>query len=430
MKKIVLVVVILSVVLGVFFWKFSGQILEKGKKDTKTITLNFWNLSEDESIMKQVANVFYASHPNIKIIFNKQTLLNYRTRLKTQLDAGGGPDIFEIHSSWLPMFYSDLSQTPDSIMDSNEYSQIFYPIAKDTLTLKNKIYAFPLELDGIAMYYNEDILNAAGVKIPVGWQEFLEDARKMTVKNQVGQIQTSGAALGAVDNIDFWPEIIGSLFLQQTEGNFLNPATKDGAEVLQFYTGFVIDPKNKTWDVNLPSSTNMFAEGKLAFYFAPYKQIQVIQSLNPSLHFKVAPIPQLPNRNFTYSGFWVGVVSSKSMNRKEAWEFLKFLDSPEALKLIAQAHLQAQTSARLSPRIDMSETLVKDPLTGPFVSQALNYKSWYLNSGTSDSGINEEMISIYRNAINGVLQGQDADSSLQGLLVQVKQVLAKYQIAN
>lgn len=427
MKKLALIVIILSLIFGVLFWKFSPQIFNQAEEQ-KQANLTYWGVFEDEAILRPIILAYQSSHPHIKITYVKQSLLNYRTRLQTQIAAGQGPDVFEIHSSFLPMLVNDLTPAPFSVMGDAEFANTFYSSIKDNLVLDGKVYALPLEVNGLVLFYNEDILKAAGIGVPENWQDFIKAAKAVTVRNQEGQIQTSGASLGTASNIDFWPEILGMLFLEQPEGNLKNPANKDGVEVLQFYTSFVTDPRNKTWDTTLPSSTQMFTSGKLAFYFAPISQVNVIKSLNPNLPFKVAPVPQLPGGRVSYGSYWAGGVSKSSTYQKEAWEFLKFLTSSEVQQVIYQQHLQSQTPARISARMDLSSQLSSDPILQTFITQAPYYKSWYLNSQIQDAGINDEMIKLYGKAVNAVLGGESPTEAVRGLETGVKQVLEKYKV--
>lgn len=422
MKKAILAVLLISALLGVLFWRFSGTILQQDEKEDKIINLTYWGLGvgEDEAVFRPIIISYQLQNPKIKVAFVKQSPLNYRTRLQTQLRAGQGPDIFLIHSSWLPMFSGDLSSIAEEVITADEYTKTFYPVAKETLSKGGKIYGIPKEIGGLALLYNEDILKAAGVGVPGTWQEFLDVARRVTVKNTTGQIQTAGAAMGTTANVDFWPEIIGLLFLQQPEGSLTAPANQSGSEVLQFYTSFVTDPKNKTWDVTLPSSSQMFSEGKLAFYFATAAKAAALKAENPNLNFKAAPVPQLPGSRVSYGGFWAIAVSARSPNQKKAWEFVKYLSTSEVL--------QVRSILLPYPRQDMAGLQAGDPVLGAYVSQAPYYKSWYLNSDARDAGVNDEMVKLYEGALNSALQSGDPRGALQPIQPAVQQVLDKYKV--
>lgn len=412
---------VISALLGVLFWRFSGMFLQREREEDKTITLTYWGLGEDEAIFRPIISSYQLQNPKIKVTFVRQSPLNYRTRLSTQLQAGQGPDIFLIHSSWLPMFSGDLSSISEEVMTADEYNKTFYPVAREILSSGGKIYAAPREIDGLALLYNEDILKAAGASVPLTWQEFLDVARRVTVKNTAGQIQTAGAAMGTTSNVDFWPEIIGLLYLQQPDGSLTEPASQSGAEVLQFYTSFITDPKNKTWDVTLPPSSQMFSGGKLAFYFATAAKAANLKAENPNLHFKVAPVPQLPGRKVSYGGFWAIAVSARSQNQKKAWEFVKYLSTPDVL--------QVKSSQLPYPRQDMAGLLAGDPIFGAYIAQAPYYKSWYLNSGARDAGMNDEMVKLYEGVLNSALQGGDPRGALQAIQPGIRQVLDKYKVS-
>lgn len=425
MKYAVAGVIFLSVVLGLIFWKTSSNDSSSKNQENGPIVLNYWGLFEDEETLKPVVEVFEQTHPNISINYVKQSPLNYRTRIQTQIREGQGPDVFRIHNSWIGMFFPDLYPAPDSILSASEFTNTFYTVATDTLTVQGRVYAIPLEIDGLALYYNEDILKAANVSPPKNWLEFIDGAKKMTVKNEQGQIQTSGAALGTTTNVDYWPEIISTLFFQQPNVSLQAPAMPEGGEVLSFYTSFITDPKRKTWDTTLPSSSNMFASGNLAYYFGPSTQAQVFRTTNPSLNFKIAPVPQLGTQA-VWGGFWAEGVSSGSTHPKEAWEFVKFLSSPQALQLIYQQKSQSSLLGKPFPRKDMAELLSTDPILSVYVKQAPIYKSWYLNSGVSDAGINEEVVRIYQQAIDATLQGQDPVGLLDGVQRNTPLIIDKY----
>lgn len=405
------VLVIIAAILGFSFW-MGANFLNK-PKETGPINLTYWGFWDEEKIRPAISE-YIKLHPNIKISYTKQEKTFYRTRVQTQIREGSGPDIFEIRSSWLPMVFSDLAPAPGEILSLDEYSKSFYPVAKDTFTVNDQIYALPLSIDGLALFYNEDILKAAGVNSPKSWQDFLDASAKLTVKDG-GQIKTAGAALGTTNNIDFWPEILGLLILQQPGVNISSPSGAQAAEILKFYTSFVIDPRRKAWDQSLPSSTQAFAGGSLAFYFGTFEKIQEIKTLNPNLKFGIASVPQLPGGQTAWGSFWGEAVSRNSKHQKEAWAFVKFLTQKENI-----------LSLGVPPsRIDMAGS-VSDPILQAFISQGYLYKSWYLNSSISDSGINDEMVSSWKEAIDSVLQGQSPEGALQNLQPKVHGILAKY----
>lgn len=454
MKYLIVGVLAFGVVAGFLFWKFGPSFNQKPEEKIPVV-INIWGLWEDESLFKPVIDEYKKIKPEVSVNYSFQSSQNYRTRTQTKISAGEGPDIYMINNTWTPMFLKSGSITPapKEVFTPGEFSQTFYPVVRDDftnyLTLKSqidasantadknkaltdqfsaqgKIYAIPRGIDGIAMYVNVDILNAAGVSIPKSWNEFRDAAFKLTVVDENGVIKTAGAAIGITGNVDHWSDVVGLLFLQQPGAKIDFPGDQNGADVLKFYTDFAKVSKSRVWDNTFEPSTQAFAAGKVAFYFAPSWRAHELRQINPQLNFKIAPMPQLAGKQVAWANYWGYAVSSKSRFAKESWEFLKFLTSSEAEKLLYGKAAEVRLFGLPYSRVDMQQELINDPLVGAFVSQGPYYKSWYLNSSTRDQGLNDEMIKYYEDAVNSANSNFDPLTSLQTTSKGVQQVLEKY----
>lgn len=425
MKKIIIIVLVLAILFGFLFWKFGPGISLFNKPKQGPVTLTYWGLWEEDNLIKPIIDAYQKQNLNIVINYVKQSSVNYRTRVQTQVRGGEGPDIFRIHNSWMPMFAADLAPAPVEIFNLAEYRSMFYPVVEESFVRSNQILGAPAEIDGLALFYNEDMLNGVGGVPPKNWQEFIDLATKMTVKDQSG-IKTAGAAMGSTGNVDHWSDIIGLLMLQQPGVDLITFSTPAVAEVLKFYTGFVTDPRRKTWDINLPKSTDMFASGRLGFYFAPSWRAHELRVANPNLKFKVSPVPQLVGRQVGWASFWGEAVSKNSKNTAEAWKFVKYLTSAEAEKLAYKEASQIRLFGEPYSQISLQQEIVNDPIVGAFAQQGPIYKFWYLSSNTFDAGINDEMIKYFEDAINATLAGTDSLAALQTVDSGAKQVLDKY----
>ncbi len=425
MKKIIIIVLSLSIVFGFLFWKFAPPLINK--KPTGPIQLTYWGILDEESVIKPIIDVYQKQNPNVVINYVHQSPTNYRLRVQAQLKEGSGPDIFRIHNSWLSMFLKDgnLAPAPGSIFPLSDYKSMFYPVVFSSFSSNNQIYALPYEIDGLALFYNEDMLNAIGGIPPKNWEDFIALSNRMTVKDQNG-IQTAGAAMGTTNNIDYSSDILGLLLVQQPGVDFTNLVTPSVADIFKFYTGFITDPRKKSWEASLPNSTQMFEQGRLGFYFAPSSKVSEIRLVSPSLHFKVVPPPQLPGRSIGWGSFWGEAVSYKSANPEEAWKFIKYLTSSEVQKYMYAQASQNQLLIKPYSMVSLTPELASDPIYGAFVSQGPTYKFWYLNSNTFDAGVNDEMIKVFSDGINATLQGTDPMTALQSVNTGVKQVLDKY----
>ncbi len=401
-KLIVAAALILSILAGVAFWAYTSHSMPT--EQTGPTELTYWGFEEEIEVLP-IIDEYQKLNSEIKISYSRQGLSNYKARVQTQIENKTGPDIFKIHNSWLPLFLDSLSPAPKEVFTTGVYQQEFSQIAYDSFVKDDQILAVPSIVDGLALYVNTDITQAAGVGIPKSWDEFISGAVKITVKDTGGQIKTAGAALGTASNVDFWSDIIGLLLLQQPGVDLNNLSSPQVSEVLSFYTSFITDPRKKTWDTNLPSSTQLFTAGQLAFYFAPSSLVAQIKQMSPNLKFQVAAVPQLPGRQIGWGSFW-GEAVSRNSHQKEAWKFAKFL---------AEKDLGKQA------------LLSTDPLYGPFISQGAIYKFWYLSS-IEDGGINDEEVSLWQTGITQVLAGQSPQVVIQDLAPKSKKILEKYNV--
>ena len=416
----ILIGVVALVVLGVLAFAVLPKLF---KKTAATTTLNYWGLWEPNSVMQAVISDYETQNPNIKINYTMQAPTNYRSRFLTAATSSSPPDIVRIHNTWLPMLRKDLAPAPDSVLQASDLAG-YYPIVQKNFVSSGKIYALPLEIDGLALIYNDDIFKEAGVTPPSDWNSLRKLAFDLTKTNPDTKIiERAGIAMGTTGNIQNWSDILGLLILQNS-GNPGEPSSTAVQDALTFYTLF--STQDKSWDSSQPDSIYAFATGTVAMVIAPSWEVSEIKAINPNLNFKVAPAPVLPSTNAAWASYWAEAVPVSSKNQTEAWKFIKYLSSPAVLQKMYAGASQIRALGEPYPLTSLSSTLSSDPLAAPFVTQGPNYVSWYLASRTYDDGINDELIKYYEDAINAVNNGSTIGSVLKTLDDGVQQVMVKY----
>lgn len=394
------------------------------------VTLRIWGLWEPESVFRPVLADFQKTHPNINVVYQKQVLSQYRERLQARLGTADGPDIFLIHNTWVPMLKNstagDLSPVPSSVMSAGDVEKTFYPTVKSDLRLGSSYYGLPAGFDSLVLYYNEALLKAAGASAPPStWDGLRQLAAKIAVRDAAsGKLKTAGVALGTFENVDHAADILG-LMMVQNGVDFANPTDELAQDALKFFTLFVTD--DKTWDPTWPSSTSAFAAGNLGLYFAPSWRVFEIKAANPSLNFKIAPVPQLAGGQANWSTYWAWAVSAKSVNQAPAWELVKFLTDRASMIKIYGEETKVRLFGEPYPRQDAAALLSSDPFVGPVIAQAQTAKSWYLASNTQDNGINDRIIKYFKDAVNSVLSGTPIKQALDTAAKGVSSVISQYK---
>lgn len=399
-----------------------------GGNQNKQVNLKYWGIWESSTTMSQVIAEYKKIKPNVTITYEKRSPQQYRESLQAQIQNGNGPDIFTFHNTWPIMLKSDLAPAPAAVITAKALKDNYYPVIySDSKNNKQLVIGLPTGIDGLALFWNKDIFNAAGiVNPPSTWQQLSQDASLLTVRDSLGNIRTSGVALGTASNVDNFSDILG-LMIYQNGGDPKNPTGKEGVEALDYYTAFAKGP-TKVWDETLPSSTVAFAGGTLAMYFGQSWRAIDIKNANPLLNFEVVPVPQLENGNTAWASYWATGVSAKSPNVNEAWEFVKYLNDPQTL--ISIYNEDAKSPGRFFgqpyPLKSMGEQLATDPIVGAYIVQAPTMLSFPMASRTYDNGINDQIIKSYEDAINSVLLGGDATTALETVAKNVNAIFTKY----
>lgn len=419
----ILVGLAVIVVLFLIIFKFIPGLFNNSSKQ---VTLSYWGLWEDSPTMQTVIADFEKENPNIKVEYSKQDVKQYREKLSTRIQNGTGPDIYAIHNTWLPVFKDSLLPMSSDVITKDDFLKSFYPTTQKDLVQNGAIYAIPLGIDTLAMYVNTQLLQAAGLPVPINWQDFITASRQLTVKDETGKIQTAGAALGAFDNITHAPDIV-SLLLVQNGANLSNLSSTPTQviDALEFYTSFAKGEGN-VWDATLDPSILSFAKGNLAIYFGYSWDFFAIKAANPSLQFEISAVPHLPGQNQTIASYWAQGISSKSKYQKETFLFMKYLSQKETEQKLYTAESKARFFGQPYANVELAVTLKDNPVVFPFVSQAPGAISSYFASDTYDNALNSQMNTYLGNAVRSILNDTSPATAAETLTAGVSQVQTQY----
>jgi len=427
LMKFLLKKVILAILFALIL---SGCKFIPGINNRDQVSLTYWGLWESATNVNQLISDYQKDHPNVTIVYEKKSHQQYRESLQSRIEAGEGPDIFRFHNTWVPMLEGVLSEVPADVVSSSEFRENFYPaVSSDLRNSQKKFVGVPLEIDGLGLFWNEEIFNAAGINAPPKtWQELTDIASKLTVRGPAGNITTAGVAIGTASNVDHFSDILGMMILQNG-GDPKLPTGQQAADALDYFTSFARG-ESRMWDASLPSSTVAFTGGNLAMYFGPSWRAIEIRNSNPLLKFQVAPVPQLEGGKVAWASYWAEGVSAKSNHQKEAWEFVKYLQQDDVLvKFYSEA---AKTPGRIFgepyPKISMAPKIASDPFLGAFIADAPYMRSAPMASRTFDNGLNDQMIKAYEDAVNSVLKDTRAEDALTTTAKNVKTVLERFGV--
>lgn len=399
---LVLVIVIVIVLVIITVLRVGGVGGEQ-----EQATLEFWGVFDSRQDLVSAFGGFQKLEPGIRINYKQIPFEDYERELINALAAGIGPDIFMIHHTWLAKHGDKLAPMPATsrkedyrFMTPVEFQNQFVDVAYNDLVLNGRIYALPFYVDTLAVFYNKDMLNTAGiVRPPRNWEEFNKDVELLTKFDSNGNITQAGAAMGTARNINRSTDILAALMVQNgtqmtdvtnTAATFTRTVSgqRTGENALQYYTDFANPEKAVyTWNDSQHYSIDAFVEGGLAMMINYSHQIPTISSRFQRLNFGIAPLPQFSELDAkNYANYFAAAVSAQSENQDVAWRLLSYMASRDG----ALAYL-TETS-RPSARRDLIELQRNDPMLGVFALQALSARSWYQADNVSVDQIFADMI--------------------------------------
>ena len=403
-RKILFLVILMGSVL------FSG-CLKKKQPEVPQMELEVWGIFDDSDVYDEINAFFAERDPYVsRVKYRKIVDRNIKEFEKTFTNAlanGTGPDIIYFKSSWLPKHGDKLMPMPDSEQSLGHFRDSFVDVAYQDFVYKNNIFAKPLYCDTLALYYNNNILNQAGlVKPPATWDELKQYTKILTKVDDYGNIKQSAIALGRAKNpgeINRAGDIVMLMMLQggavmNKEGTLyaeFNKSTLNNSDpgviALNFYTAFAnASTPLYTWNAKMPYSIDAFRYGQTAMMINYSYWYDRLKRSDPKLDFSVAPVPQsgLENKAVNYPSYWgmavvknkplpVGVGYTNEDRIREAWRYINFVTNPPTQQGNFDATKYYLTKThKPAARRDLIEQQKNDPVLGVFARQALTAKSW------------------------------------------------------
>ncbi len=403
------------------------------------VTLTYWRVWDSPRDMEDIITAYSAQHPNVTIEVRTLRFAEYEQQLLEALAEDRGPDLFTVHNTWMRKYQSKLQAAPASVpvtqervverlggfktdksidiitnklISPSQLRNTFVDVVADDVVIDNQIYGLPLAVDTMVLFYNRDILNAAGIpEPPQTWLEFQDQVKTITRQDRDGNIIQAGAAIGTADNVTRSFDILSLLMMQNgTVMEYSNRATfhqvpaqlgkrdiPPGDEATIFYTDFAYPAKEVyTWNDEMPNSFDAFISGESAFFFGYSYHLVDIQNRAPKLNFGYTTAPQIEgNPTVNVANYWIEGVSKKTAHANWAWDFLNFAATqPEQAQKYVDA-TQKPTALRSLIAYQVEQETLR-----PFVEQLLTAQSWYHGQNPAAAE------AAFADLINTVVSGQ------------------------
>ncbi len=303
------------------------------------------------------------------------------------LARGAGPDLIIIPQDELWQARNKLQPIPYKSISERVFKETFVEGAEIFLS-ESGVYAMPLSIDPLVLYYNRDILSSVGIAKPLAyWDEVYASTDKINKRDPAGNLVRSTIALGETRNLPHYKDIFSLLLLQAgtpitalVSGELRSMLTYNSGlpvvpaeSALDFYTQFANPAKTfYSWNRVLPEASKHFASGDLAYYLGYASEVGLLRRKSPTLNFSVAPVPQsrVATRKMTYGRFYGVAISRGTPNPNASLQAI--------MKLVSKdASLAFSESFSLPPaRRDLLAVKPTDVSGSVFYESALQARSW------------------------------------------------------
>jgi len=294
-----------------------------------TVILSGWQASPEEGeLLQQMLDDFQARCPNITVDY-QPIAGDYPQAMLANFSAATPPDVFYVDSSpaseWIDEDF--LLPLDDYIAQTGFDTSAFYEGYLNAFKGPDgQIYGFPKDASTLAMFYNPDMLSAAGVEPPTNWEELQAAAEALTS--------------GDVTGLCLSPSLDRALaFIYQAGGSIYNEdfseVTFDSAETreaLDLYLGFFdSDVGMSPAELGSGWCGEALGQGKVAIVFEGNWLIPFMEGTFPDTPFELAEMPagaEQATLAFTVS-YSIGVDSE---NPDAGWSLLSYLTGAEGME--------------------------------------------------------------------------------------------------
>jgi maltose-binding protein MalE len=285
-------------------------------------TISLWhsfNENEIESLLS-VSSTYKEIHPDVEFDFMYNPNFDIRNKYETAVKTGGGPSILVGDGDWGPPFHDgSLIQDLSSFAAAETLNEL-NPAALSTVQYGDSLIGLPLNLKGVLMYRNTNIMSEA----PETYSDLINSAQSTTTGDLVGAyldygLYFSGGHLEAIG---------GSLLDAEGDPAFNDDKGIEWVEMLKRYG------EAGPIELNNENDLNLFREGRVGVII---EDLSVAQGLEDAIGEDNLVIDEWP---IGMSGYIKADVIYLNSNLSGhdlecGWSFMKYLISVDAQEVFS-----------------------------------------------------------------------------------------------
>lgn len=396
-----------------------------GTGESVKLSFMIWDVNQQKG-MQQLCDAYKEKHPNVTIEVQTVNWDEYWTKLEAAATSNSLPDVFWMHTNEFIKYASagKLADVTDLYGDQNYYKDNFPEGLVKNFTYDGKMYGVPKDWDTIALAYNKDLFDKAGVSYPDDtwtWENVIDAAKK--IKEKTGQ----WGFLAPLDDQSGYLNLVkqaGGYIISPDgkQAGFTDPGTKKGIELwISLQKDYDFSPKQETFTDT--DANTIFGSGQAGMVLLGSWNVTPFLQNYPDLHWDVSVLPKMsdPVKGDGRGTIYNGLCYSTGADNKHldvVKDFLKYLGTEDAMVLAGKS------GAAIPAYNGTAKYWVdnfKDKLNVNAYSEMMEYGEQFYNCKSKS-----EWVDTVSDTLLEVYNGQkDLDTALQELQNLVTEKLSE-----
>jgi len=340
----------------------SGLWASQAMAETTLNALFMAQAAYSEDDIRAMTSDFEAANPDIKVNLEFVPYEGLHDKTVLSQGAGGGYDVVLFDVIWPAEFATNnvLVDVTDKITDDMKAGVL--PGAWTTVEFDGKRYGMPWILDTKYLFYNKDMLAAAGIETPPAtWAELTADAQKIKDAGLVEYpiVWSWAQAEAAICDYTTLLSAYGGDFIKDGKPDFQNGG---GLEALQYmvasYDSGLTNPNSKEFleeDVR-----NVFQNGDAAFalnwtYMYNLANDPAESSVAGKVGVVAAPgVEGVSDVSAVNGSMGLGIPTT-SANPDEAWKYIVYMTSQPVQNAYARLSLPIWAGSYTDPAVTQGQ---------------------------------------------------------------------------
>ena len=307
-----------------------------------------WRTDWFPGMAQEMLDEFHRQHPNIRVFYTPDPE-DVPGEMPGMFEASTAPDVIngccDFFPAWAQAGYLlDLSPYVERDLDAATIAEWDEAQYNSFFTADGVQYALPKYHGALAIYYNKDMFDAAGLAYP---------SDDWTYDDYLAALSALTADTDGDGTIDVWGSTFDPIYdrvqihVNSFGGHFANPDDPadcvldepEAVAALEWLRARIWDDHGMatSLDINRLETRRAFWEGQVAMVEDGSWALKDILT-NASFRVGVAPFPTGPAAHATLSTTDGFAISANTSHPAEAWELLKFLVGQEYGLAMAEAN--------------------------------------------------------------------------------------------